>query len=167
MNLTDEQIAEIEVRLRGTSSGPWRVKDEGPYTAQVVGLAGRHVASISTGSGDAHFIVHARTDIPVLLAALREARNQRLGVCSLSAKPHVFCDRCVGWEPVSKAIVRLESDVAALRAVVEAVGNVNWDRVLYALHDNGGSYINAPEIKQIEAVQNAWRARWAGGRTDD
>jgi hypothetical protein len=76
-------LGEIEARANAATMGPWHVWDDGDvattwtrsftrrksretYTSEV------HIANC--GGADANFIAHARTDIPALLAMVREHR---------------------------------------------------------------------------------------------
>lgn len=80
---TTDQLAGIEARASAATEGPWKVKECAPCTGR-----GRLDVSIWAHDGnvsiadwcdedeftkaDAEFIAHARTDVPALLAMVRE-----------------------------------------------------------------------------------------------
>jgi len=69
--LTKEQIVVIRERCKKATSGPWYISDDG--RALCDGETGEVLVDIgaaATNKEDADFIVHARQDIPNLLAAL-------------------------------------------------------------------------------------------------
>lgn len=79
------EFAAIEARANAATPGPWEhctkgydglplVVAEGyGFPAEPLGQSGTHV--IETMEADAEFIAHSRTDIPALLAAVRERDN--------------------------------------------------------------------------------------------
>jgi len=78
--MTEDQLKEIEARAAKATKGPWDVPklDDGGR-ANIVGSKGRAVfMTLCHGSTDcednAAFIAAARTDVPALVAVLREAR---------------------------------------------------------------------------------------------
>lgn len=100
--MTPEQLAQIEARANAATPGPWRAMptedidtdaDIGESGATIVceagGLntSGRHVWTVAGSTrtsrfgsaGDVNFIAHARTDIPALVARVRELAEQRAG----------------------------------------------------------------------------------------
>ena len=89
--LTEEQKAEIRARADAATPGPWRhvhgrLRPQFKMIINQVSAGGRAVvawagfdgldASKTQIKADAHFIAHAREDIPTLLSAL-EAANKR------------------------------------------------------------------------------------------
>lgn len=97
--MTDLDLDSIEARANAATDGPWVVKHEPAWEADNV----QHPDVITVGAqmweaddepmtvclvstdheddpvdvlGDAEFIAHARTDVPALVAALREARAE-------------------------------------------------------------------------------------------
>lgn len=87
--LTDEQLQEIEARCEAASDGPWATfPEEHDFIHQGRDKYGRLSASIMmekeqckfaecSFSWDAVFIAHARTDIPALLAHIRELEAEK------------------------------------------------------------------------------------------
>lgn len=81
--LSDEQLAEIDRRAEAATDGPWFVASD--RTEILSESACRVIADTRFFQGppdflecaDAEFIAHARTDVPALIAALREARAER------------------------------------------------------------------------------------------
>ena len=85
-------LGEIEARVAAASPGPWETAmsndDYPPVTHAVITASHGDVVAelaedvradtqegpLATGSEDAYFIAHARTDIPTLLAMVREQR---------------------------------------------------------------------------------------------
>ena len=105
------EFAAIEARANAATPGPW--------TAETTGVAGgdhwyvcdegEAIASISCNDGtnedqrepDAEFIAHSRTDIPRLLAAVRERDNtiakvqellREAEISSPDENPYVYAD---------------------------------------------------------------------------
>lgn len=87
-SISNDQIEEIRGRAEAATPGPWlaceTVKPVKGYGTELVGyeILGLHdavVHSETTGFfelADAEFAAHARTDIPALLSALQEAREE-------------------------------------------------------------------------------------------
>lgn len=87
--LTDQELAAIQARCEAATAGPWLV-DHDPrpdmsWNNHIILENGNAVcfmahdgrASNAYGRGNAHFIAHARTDIPALLATIAELRVER------------------------------------------------------------------------------------------
>lgn len=79
-----EQLAEIEARANRATPGPWQrdgcnggefycvlAKNPGHLSDLLCTMRGR-----SSEVADSDFIAHARTDIPLLIAALRERESE-------------------------------------------------------------------------------------------
>ena len=112
----------IEARANAATKGPWawQANDKG-YPQQIVGNDDGLVLVAETFTGPEHFpaeaefIAHARTDVPALIAALREAQiklNALRGQAEmplLSWEPSSVVDtaRKVGWDQARAAILRI------------------------------------------------------------
>jgi hypothetical protein len=82
--MTPEQLAEIEARANAATEGPWEVDRNYPFTSDLVGIFAsdikQYVVKVAdqdwednpTSADDATFIANARTDVPALLALVRE-----------------------------------------------------------------------------------------------
>ncbi len=88
---TTDQLAAIEARAEAATKGPWHVDgapDEAKYIVQYTSGGGVHVGTYVTDlvetDEDAEFIAHARTDIPALLAMVREQRAALDAVLNLA-----------------------------------------------------------------------------------
>ena len=126
--MTDEQLAEIEERLRAATPGPWQAMRQGNQyietdylpTAKVVG------ASVVTGlkrpwnphayisfgmrattheearftDADADFIAHAPTDIAALIAEVRRLREALKQACT--------CVTCNGAGEIDESTARAQ-----------------------------------------------------------
>ena len=66
--MTDEQLQEIQARCEAATAGPWH--REGDAIAET----DNYELGVVPYLPDAEFIAHARTDVPALVAALRELR---------------------------------------------------------------------------------------------
>lgn len=74
--LTEERLQEIEARANAATWGPWEALSDGTVMADSEeGPLGVFVADVNKLT-DAEFVADARTDIPALIAALREAREE-------------------------------------------------------------------------------------------
>lgn len=72
--MTEEDLRQIEERANAATPGPWRVlKEERDHFIDTVCCKTPIVREDVTFIEDAEFIAHARTDIPALITALREA----------------------------------------------------------------------------------------------
>jgi hypothetical protein len=81
-----DQLAAIEARTQAATDGPWEVDRNYPFSSDLVGIfaqdakkyvlevAGQGEVNDPTTSADANFIAHARTDVPALIAMVREQR---------------------------------------------------------------------------------------------
>lgn len=114
--MTDLDLAAIEARANGAGDEPWIVVHEPAWEADGV----QHPDVIKVGAplyvgddepvticlvstdyeddpvdvlGDAEFIAHARTDVPALVAALREARAE----VERLRGPFPCCEHCVEY----------------------------------------------------------------------
>ena len=78
--MTDEQLAEIEARVSAASHGPWHKTKGGMCIFQTYRVSPQFTDHGGMKMVDADFIIHARTDVPALLAAVRhlQAENERL-----------------------------------------------------------------------------------------
>jgi hypothetical protein len=65
--MTDEELNEIEARANLASDGPWA---QHPIHRKAVHMPGE--GWIPDTNADAEFIAHARTDVPRLVARVRE-----------------------------------------------------------------------------------------------
>lgn len=101
--INETKLQEIEARCNAADPGPWtwtanHVLHRAPYVGAGEG-GGRYVcttsiAADSSGVRDAKFIAAARTDIPLLIAALREAN----GLCGeLAEALKISHDAMVNW----------------------------------------------------------------------
>lgn len=73
---TEQQLDEITARINAATPGPWTVSED--YT-DIVGPDGSQLASYwdpTSETRNGWFIAHARTDVRVLLAELRRARDR-------------------------------------------------------------------------------------------
>jgi len=111
-------LGEIEARVAAASPGPWETAmsndDYPPVTHAVITASHGDVVAelaedvradtqegpLATGSEDAYFIAHARTDIPTLLAMVREQRAALDRVKALHKKVHGFGGYCAGCHEV-------------------------------------------------------------------
>ena len=81
MELTEQQLAEIEERERNASCGPWWYQESSDaYTHIVRGVNGRFITQLgqsSTGQAgaDARFIANARLDVRALTREVRRLRS--------------------------------------------------------------------------------------------
>ena len=91
--LSDERLADIEARAEAATPGPWTGKiepqrypecDDADLPGIVRSANGIEVAAVDERYGDGQnyeadtaFIAHARSDIPALLAELKELRAER------------------------------------------------------------------------------------------
>jgi hypothetical protein len=77
---TTDQLADIEARADAATDGPWNIAvSEDRKWALVLadaGTADERIVVRSISDDDAEFIAHARTDIPALLAMVREQRER-------------------------------------------------------------------------------------------
>ena len=86
--MTPDDLARIEARAAAATEGPWVVEtpesvyghDGGPDWADLRWVSDRATVADDdppwlgpVATADAEFIAHARTDVPALVAALREA----------------------------------------------------------------------------------------------
>lgn len=78
--MTRPKLADITQRAEAATEGPWEAytvpafRHEAAYVAVGVGETEVRVARFEGGYFDAAFIAHARTDVPALSAAIREAQ---------------------------------------------------------------------------------------------
>lgn len=81
--LTDQQHADIEARAEAATPGPWEEHTQyGPhFYAYLRGPYLRGVGTLNFGDGedaeaDREFVLHARSDVPALLAELRRLKAE-------------------------------------------------------------------------------------------
>lgn len=79
MNAQRNDLGAILARVDKASEGPWfAVRDDDEGMGAVDNRTGEIVSeSYETGDGDLAFIAHARTDVPALVAEVRELRFDR------------------------------------------------------------------------------------------
>ncbi|WP_424862878.1 hypothetical protein [Streptomyces sp. MMS24-I29] len=70
--LTEQQLADIETRANAAAPGPW-VRWGSGHPTTLIDAEGLFVGNIAQGE-DADFILHARQDVPALVAEVRHAR---------------------------------------------------------------------------------------------
>lgn len=97
---TDAELTEIEVRAEKASHGPWvstrdQVNTGNKYNPPewYIAMPSHFGDSTCLDIDDAAFIAHARTDVPRLVAELREARKQ-LGMTCEEPSPGCVCPGC-------------------------------------------------------------------------
>lgn len=92
--LTDHDLDEMEARCKAATPGPWRASDDEPSDVVIWGPADKFLVNVgadaivpmsnTTGGAvlafdadrlNAEFMAHARTDLPRVLAELRELRR--------------------------------------------------------------------------------------------
>ena len=76
--MTEQELAEIEARVRATTPGPWRSFIEGrdhESGSSFIQTKGEDIELTGATDADQDFIAHARQDIPRLLEELRRLRN--------------------------------------------------------------------------------------------
>jgi hypothetical protein len=86
--LTDQQLTDIDARAKGATPGPWctdsweiyQGTEYEPGISQWIGETCRGTSSPEQDRADAEFVAHARTDVPALLAEIRDSRaeNEKL-----------------------------------------------------------------------------------------
>jgi hypothetical protein len=82
--LTDKELDEIEARANQAQKGPWKAyiegKDNESGSSFIMTGSGENrgddIEIIGATMADYDFIAHARQDIPVLIAALRELKSK-------------------------------------------------------------------------------------------
>lgn len=77
--LSDAELIEIEQRAEAATPGPWFARD-GAYGWEVFAadVPADIIVEVALSDGrDGPFIAASRTDVPALIAALREARAER------------------------------------------------------------------------------------------
>lgn len=75
--LTEQELAEMEARVRNASPGPW-TRDDGDWSPNHMVDADGEVVVYdegAPGTQDAAFIAAARTDLPRLIAEVRRLRS--------------------------------------------------------------------------------------------
>lgn len=83
MTIDEKTLQEIEARANAASEGPWNVVRDGLGSdCDVRGIKHDHAGpfdedNLNRRCSACQFIAHARTDIPALIAALREAWRER------------------------------------------------------------------------------------------
>lgn len=96
--LTETQLKEIEARANAATRGPWRFNaDQDFYEGPCVEtLSGEYVAETAKdkdfGVKDVKFIAHSRTDIPALLAMIRE-QERLLGMSEEALENECSCSK--------------------------------------------------------------------------
>lgn len=79
-HLTDKEIAEIKAREEAATEGPWSHEGSGNvYTGSILAISscgGEYGCHETLPQDDAHFIAHARTDIPRLLDEVERLRDE-------------------------------------------------------------------------------------------
>ena len=70
----DLDLDAIEARAAAATEGPWSRDDEYPLSVAICYTPHVWALAYSGTEANAEFIAHARTDVPALVAALREAR---------------------------------------------------------------------------------------------
>jgi len=79
--ITDERLAEIREREQAAPKGPWRIERHEPTLCNYILSEGGEL-EIGLGyvgnrtEAEGNFIVHARTDVPDLLAEVNRLREQ-------------------------------------------------------------------------------------------
>jgi hypothetical protein len=155
-NLTPDDLANIEARAEAATEGPWEVRIAPDFNYDVrVPYVDDDPTSTAYIEDDAEFIAHARTDVPRLVRALREAwaaekRVRKARLCKKhywSVDDEVYSqDGCTLCYMNRAEAAETERD--RLRAQVEAVR---------ALADRPGTsavYVGDRLVSQIPAVQS-------------
>lgn len=102
--MSGEEFAAIEARANAATPGPWAGYEDETSGERYLGLFydGGNVQPITEWTGDqedAEFIAHARTDIPRLLAAVRERDNTIARVRALiESAPHLHDPWADDWK---------------------------------------------------------------------
>jgi hypothetical protein len=82
--LTDQQLDDIEARTAAATAGPWctdsweiyQGTEYVPGISEWIGETCRGATSLDQDRADAAFVAHARTDVPALLAEVRQLRTR-------------------------------------------------------------------------------------------
>lgn len=103
-----DRLAEIEARLEAATRGPWEQcaykTSSGDMGYSVDQMYGDEIAEevarmprTPQGSADAHFISHARQDVPALVAFARavQALHVRVPGTDGHGKPYATCSTCL------------------------------------------------------------------------
>jgi hypothetical protein len=120
MTITD-QLAAIEARAQAATEGPWEFAYYGsggglPEGCEVTN--GKGALDLGTSKADAEFIAHARTDVPALLAMVREQQARLDKAAVLDAAEE---DRRIRQEGSPRALLAYATvDVDDLRVALTA-----------------------------------------------
>jgi hypothetical protein len=81
--LSDQQLAEIAARAAAATKGPWSLN--GKCASNLRDNTSRPVGELICGDADQDFIVHAREDVPALLAEIDRLRARVAAVRAFAA----------------------------------------------------------------------------------
>jgi hypothetical protein len=126
-----DQLAAIEARAQAATEGPWTVVEGedtcggyGPYSyAMIPGVLDAewtpdgmdaHICGETLSIPDAKFIAHARTDVPALLAMVREQRAALDLIANQANAAEMLC-RMNGMDPELASV-----PAGAIRAAITA-----------------------------------------------
>ena len=101
--MTDQELNEIEARVNAATPGPWIAanRDEIHDKETRFDEHGARIGATANGiatmdctnvENNRQFIVHARKDVPALLAEVRQLRAERDAIIQVL----VLCDECPG-----------------------------------------------------------------------
>ena len=107
--MTEEELIEIEARAAAATPGPW--KNAGGYCDVCTSDQEKE----ANRQANAEFVVHARADVPALLAEVRRQRGRAVTEEELEAILYRLGEDCVSLD-AENDLERLEAEVRRLRA---------------------------------------------------
>ena len=78
--MTEQELAEIESRVRAATPGPWRsfIEDrDHECGSNFIKTQGEDIELIGGTDADQDFIAHARQDVPLLVEEIRRLLSER------------------------------------------------------------------------------------------